>query len=137
MKQKLLYTFIFLLITTQVLSQINEDTIQLQEVEVTAKRALEDAGINKTVVDTIVLKDNVNLSLSDVLSENTPVFVKNLGRGALSTVSFRGTAPSHTDVLWNSISIKDPMLGQVDFSLIPVFLISEAKDDHLSFRSRG
>ncbi len=98
-------------------------TIAIPEIRVLAKRPIEETGITKTTVDTLILIKSINASLSDVLSETTPVFVKTAGRGAMATVSFRGTSPSHTDVLWNGISIKSPMLGQVDFSLIPIYLI--------------
>jgi len=106
-------------------AQNPKDTIKIGEVNVVAKKKLEEAGIEKIRIDTLVLRENVSNSLSEILSENTPVFVKNSGRGSLSSVSFRGTAASHTDLIWNGLSIKDPMLGQVDFSLIPVFLVDE------------
>ena len=130
MKIKSIYIAYLLLLANNIFSQIDVDTLKIKEVVINAKRPIEEAGINKTNVDTLVLQESVNLSLSDVLSENTPVFVKNNGRGAMATVSFRGTAPSHTDVLWNGMSIKDPMLGQVDFSLIPVFLIDNLSLKH-------
>ena len=130
MKFKHVNIVLLLLFANQVFSQIDKDTLKINEVIISAKRPLEDAGTNKTKLDTLVLQESVNLSLSDVLSENTPVFVKNNGRGAMSTVSFRGTAASHTDVLWNGMSIKDPMLGQVDFSLIPMFFIDNLSLSH-------
>jgi iron complex outermembrane receptor protein len=77
----------------------------------------------------MVLMQKVNLSLSELLSENTPVFIKNYGRGALATASFRGTAASHTQLNWNGLEINSPMTGMVDFSLIPVYLI-----DNLSLK---
>ena len=130
MKIKQLYIILLLLFANQVFSQIDKDTLKINEVTISAKRPLEDAGINKTKIDTLVMQKAINLSLSDILSENTSVFVKNNGRGAMSTVSFRGTAASHTDVLWNGMSIKDPMLGQVDFSIIPVFFIDNISLNH-------
>ncbi|MBI4648028.1 MAG: TonB-dependent receptor plug domain-containing protein, partial [Bacteroidia bacterium] len=113
--------FLFLFIS----SYSQDDTLKLKQVNIYAKRLLPDAGLIRNDVDSIILTEKANLSLSELLSENTPVFIKSNGRGALATISFRGTAPSQTDVLWNGISIKSPMLGQVDFSLIPVHLIDE------------
>jgi iron complex outermembrane receptor protein len=81
-------------------------------------------------VDTVVLRDKANLSLSQLLSENTPVFIKEHGRGALATASFRGTAASHTQVNWNGININDPMAGMVDFSLIPVYIVDDLNLKH-------
>ena len=85
----------------------------------------EKAGMKETVVDSIIILEKINLSLSHLLSENTPVFIKDHGRGALATASFRGTAPSHTQVSWNGININTPMAGMVDFSLVPVYIIDE------------
>ncbi len=81
------------------------------------------AGMKETKIDSLILLEKINLSLSDLLSESSTVFIKNHGRGALATASFRGTAPSHTQVSWNGININTPMAGMVDFSLIPVYII--------------
>ena len=101
----------------------------------------EQAGMKQTNVDSTVLQNKVSLSLSDLLSENTSVFIKNHGRGALATASFRGTSPSHTQVSWNGIHINSPMAGMVDFSLIPVYIIDELNLKHgsasLADRSGG
>lgn len=43
----------------------------------------------------------------------------------MATASFRGTAPSHTKVSWNGLELNSPMLGMVDFSLIPVYFTEE------------
>ncbi|MDD2196630.1 MAG: TonB-dependent receptor [Bacteroidales bacterium] len=124
----------FLILFTHVsFSQgIQDSTFQIQTVEITADRIFrkETAGMKETQVDTLVLLQKVNLSLSELLSENTPVFIKSHGRGALATASFRGTAASHTQVNWNGISINSPMAGMVDFSLIPVYIIDEMNLKH-------
>ncbi len=90
----------------------------------------EDAGMQQTLIDSLVLRNKLNQSLSDLLSENTPVFIKSHGRGALATASFRGTAPSHTTVSWNGIPVNSPMAGMVDFSLIPVYIIDDIQLKH-------
>lgn len=130
MKQTVLYIVFLLFFANISFSQNNKDTLKIEEVLISAKYPKEQAGINKTQVDSLILQKAVNLSLSDLISESTPIFVKNNGRGAMSTVSFRGTAASHTDLLWNGMSIKDPMLGQVDFSLVPVFFIDKLSLKH-------
>ncbi len=124
----------FLILFTHVsFSQgIQDSTFQIQVVEISADRIFrkETAGMKETQVDTLVLLQKVNLSLSELLSENTPVFIKSHGRGALATASFRGTAASHTQVNWNGININSPMAGMVDFSLIPVYIIDEMNLKH-------
>jgi len=108
------------------------DTIQIREVTVTGERIFkkEEAGIKTTRVDSMVMIDKINVSLSEILSQNTTVFIKDHGRGALATASFRGTAPSHTQVYWNGLTINSPMLGMTDFSLIPAFIIDDIELGH-------
>lgn len=96
---------------------------QLQEVVVTTRRPMKDIGVQKTVVDSAALKENIALSMADVLTFNSPVFVKSYGRATLSTVAFRGTSPSHTQVTWNGMKINNPMMGMTDFSTIPSYFI--------------
>ncbi|MDD2277519.1 MAG: TonB-dependent receptor plug domain-containing protein [Bacteroidales bacterium] len=111
---------------------IQDSTFQIKEVEIVAERNFrkEKGGMKETWVDTLVLLQKANLSLSELLSENTPVFIKSHGRGALATASFRGTAASHVQVKWNGININSPMTGMVDFSLIPVYVIDDMNLKH-------
>lgn len=104
----------------------------IKGIEVVASRIFkkEEAGMRETLVDSLVMINKVNLSLSDLLSENTSVFIKSHGRGALATASFRGTASSHTQVKWNGMDINSQMTGMVDFSLIPVFIIDDISLKH-------
>lgn len=64
--------------------------------------------------------------MADILTFNSSVFVKSYGRATLSTVAFRGTSPSHTQVTWNGMRINSPMLGMTDFSTIPAYFIDQA-----------
>ena len=98
----------------------------MDEVQVTAHRRLKDAGIQKTVLDTTVLHQSIALSMSDILTQNSTLFIKSYGRATESTAEFRGTSPSHTQVLWNGMKINSPMLGTVDFSTIPAYFIDQA-----------
>lgn len=119
-----------MLLCLQLFAQDMADSVfLLSPFEVSSSRLFEKetAGMKETSVDTLVLLQKINLSLSDVLAENTPVFIRNYGRGALATASFRGSAESHTQVSWNGININSPMAGMVDFSLIPVYVIDEVK----------
>lgn len=106
---------------------ITDSVFHIDGVSITSAQIFmkERAGMKQTDVDSTVLLDKRSLSLSDLLSENTSVFIRNHGRGALATASFRGTSSSHTQVNWNGININSPMAGMVDFSLIPVYIIDE------------
>ena len=103
-----------------------QDIVELEEFTITARRPMQDIGVQKTTFDSIALKENIALSMADVLTFNSSVFVKNAGRATLSTVAFRGTSPSHTNVSWNGMRINSPMLGMTDFSTIPSFFIDKA-----------
>lgn len=99
---------------------------KLQEVVVTANRPMKDIGVQKTTFDSLTLKENIALSMADVLTFNSSIFVKSYGRATLSTIAFRGTSPSHTQVTWNGMKINNPMLGMTDFSTIPSYFIDNA-----------
>ncbi len=86
---------------------------------VIGKRSMKDIGVQKTTFDSLALRENIALSIADILTFNSSVFVKSYGRATLSTVAFRGTSPSHTQVTWNGMRINNPLLGMTDFSPIP------------------
>ena len=98
----------------------------LPEVKVYHLRPMKEIGAQITRFDSLALKENVALSMADVLTFNSSIFVKNYGRATLSTVAFRGTSPSHTQVSWNGMRINSPMLGMTDFSMIPAYFIDDA-----------
>lgn len=116
---------LFVFSTETMLGQSVRDTIRIDEVEVFGQRKAEDAGVMQTKVDTLVLKALQSLDISELLSAHSPVFIKSYGRGSAASASFRGTAPSHTQVLWNGMTVNSPMRGDVDFSMFPVYFIDE------------
>jgi vitamin B12 transporter len=71
--------------------------------------------------DSAVLAQLRHGALPDLLMQHTPVYVREYGGpGMLATVSFRGTSPSHTALLWNGINLNQPTLGMIDYSLVPL-----------------
>lgn len=60
-----------------------------------------------------------------LLSERTPVFIKQYGPGQLATSAFRGGSAAHTALLWNGLPLNDPLNGQLDLSLLPVGLFDD------------
>ena len=130
MKTFLRKTAYFLCTSAIVLPAMAQDistkTHSLGEVTVTTRRPLKEIGIQKTMFDSLALKENISLSMADVLAYNSSVFVKSYGRATLSTVAFRGTSASHTQVSWNGMRINNPMLGMTDFSTIPSYFIDKA-----------
>jgi vitamin B12 transporter len=100
------------------------DTFKIQEVIISRKQiSSAQPGYKFYNIDSLRLKDYSLSPLTDVLDENTSLYIKNYGSGGTATSSFRGTLAGHTKVTWNGININDPMLGQTDFSLIPSGLV--------------
>ncbi|MBR1520024.1 MAG: TonB-dependent receptor [Bacteroidaceae bacterium] len=120
----------FLLFPVLLMAQEERKTVHLDDVQVVANRRLKDVGVEMTKLDTVILHDNISLSMADILSKNSTVFVKSYGRATESLVEFRGTSPSHTQVTWNGMRINSPMLGTLDFSTIPAYFIDEANLYH-------
>ncbi len=59
-----------------------------------------------------LLKNTTNLS--EVLRFQSPVYIKENGRGMVSSPSFRGTTAQQTAFVWNGININSIFLGQGD-----------------------
>ena len=107
-----------------------QEVVHLDDVQVVAQRRLKDVGVEITKLDTVVLHENISLSMADILSKHSTAFVKSYGRATESLVEFRGTSPSHTQVTWNGMRINSPMLGTLDFSTIPAYFIDETNLYH-------
>lgn len=123
---KRLIVGVLLLFPCVLMAQRLSKGLHIPEVTIYGKRPMKDIGVQKTHLDSVVLKENIALSMADILTFNSSIFVKSYGRATLSTVSFRGTSPSHTQVTWNGMRINNPMLGMTDFSMIPSYFIDDA-----------
>ena len=126
MYMKRLIVGVLLLFPCVLMAQRLSKGLHIPEVTIYGKRPMKDIGVQKTHLDSVVLKENIALSMADILTFNSSIFVKSYGRATLSTVSFRGTSPSHTQVTWNGMRINNPMLGMTDFSMIPSYFIDDA-----------
>lgn len=104
----------------------DDATHRLDEVVVWARRPMKDIGTTKTPLDSAMLKENVSLSMADVLAFNSSIYIKSYGRSTLSTVAFRGTSAGHTKVSWNGLELNSPMLGATDLSTIPAYFVDNA-----------
>jgi len=60
-------------------------------------------------------------NLSEVLRFQSPVYIKENGRGAVSSPSFRGTTAEQTAFVWNGININSNFLGLGDVNNIALF----------------
>ncbi|MBT6747308.1 MAG: TonB-dependent receptor plug domain-containing protein [Flavobacteriales bacterium] len=109
------------------ISQKLTDTITISEFEIAATKVSVEAPYKKQILDSSILGHYQSGKLSDMLLNETPVFVKSYGSGSLASLSIRGTGASHTQLFWNGISITSPILGQNDFSLLPVTTFDAAE----------
>ena len=66
----------------------------------------------ETLNEEDLLKNSTNLS--EVLRFQSPVYIKENGRGMVSSPSFRGTTAQQTAFIWNGININSVFLGQGD-----------------------
>ena len=119
----LIFSILLLAKGTIAFAQTLADTVNIEEIVVKGRAVSGASGFKISVLDSSVLNGYGQSNLSDVLMDNSPVFIKSYGLGSLATTSFRGTGAGQTQVLWNGTSINSPMLGQSDISLIPAGMI--------------
>lgn len=104
------------------------DTIRISEVVIRSKQIPSDLpGFKKIRIDSVLQNNYNHFSLSELLSESSPLFIKSYGYGGSAISSFRGSGASHTLVTWNGIGINNPMLGQSDFSLFSAGMIDNVQ----------
>ncbi|MBN3582745.1 TonB-dependent receptor [Algoriphagus aestuarii] len=114
---------------------IVQDTVVLSEVEVYAPKIERFAQGQKIQVwDKKSLENFEGRALSDLLQEQSPVFVRQYGAGMLASPSFRGTSAGHTALFWNGLPINSPSLGQSDLSILPVLAMDQVS---LQFGNAG
>ena len=124
---KRLLIILSILFTLGVAASAQNDTIMLESVEINAGYVFNKVSKEtlERKIDTAVIKRLQTRSLSHLLIQHSPVFIKTYGPGSSASASFRGTTASHTLVLWNGFQLNSPSLGEVDFSTIPVFFTDE------------
>ncbi len=105
--------------TDSIRMSIEADTILISK-----SRLQESGGSHHAVhLDKKMLEKYSSRSLSDVLTLESTMFVKNYGPGGISSLSGRGGGASHTAVLWEGFNLQSPMLGQADISLLPAIFV--------------
>ena len=117
--------FLLLLKGLTISAQKLSDTLHLDAVSVYGTVPVTQSVLNSKTIDPLILKQNFTTSLADLLTDNSSLYIKTAGRGTSATASFRGTAASHTRIIWNGISLNSAMMGLTDLSLIPVCFIDE------------
>lgn len=98
-----------------------EKSIELPHVSVTGKK--ERTGIP---LDSMLSFHSAQAA-TQVLSLHPAISLKNYGPGNSTSLSIRGTAASHSNILWKGIALANPMLGMNDLSILPGSLLEGAR----------
>ena len=115
MKYKIIFFLLFTCSFSEIFSQdIDLQTYVLDSVligNLTSKKRQKAYHI-------IVLPDSLesSASLSHLIENHTAIFIKEYGRGMLSSISLRGTGTAHTQIVWNGIAINSILNGQTDLN---------------------
>jgi len=105
---------------------IEHDTIKIHEVVISGKQLSSIMpGYKSLKIENESINNFCSSSLGEILTVLSPLSLKDYGAGGMSTPSLRGTAASHTLILWNGININNPMPAQSDLSLIIPDLMEE------------
>lgn len=105
-----------------------QDSVLLEAVEVID---VYGTATQRTSLDSVVLRLYQGSDLGDALQGSSGLYLRQYGaEGQLTSVSFRGTTPSQTQVTWHGVDINSQTLGQSDFSSIPMFLFSNVELHH-------
>ena len=122
MNKLLFISFCFLATTVlaQKIDSLDRITIpMLQEIILSDDKLIDwSMGASVQSIDSSLLQYN-SYDLAQLLASSSHIRIRTYG--ALATSSIRGAGASHTQVLWNGISLNSPMTGQYDLSLMPLF----------------
>lgn len=100
-----------------------QDTVRVERIEVIGSQRAEQRARMSFTIDSTTLATAAGSSTADLLRTSTPIIVRDYGRGARQSISFRGAASTHTSLYWNSLKVNSPIVGDIDFSLLPVYAI--------------
>lgn len=91
------------------------------------KKSLQDERLNSftpgmkiMTIDSQLMAQYSLQSLSNLLSQQVPVFIKSYGINSLATLNFRGSSSAQSQVLWNGIPLNNASLGMADISVLSV-----------------
>lgn len=89
--------------------------------ELTDKRLNSFAsGMKVLTIDSQYLQQYAYQSLSQLLTQQVPVFVKTYGINSMATLNFRGSSSAQSQVLWNGVPLNNASSGITDVSMLSV-----------------
>lgn len=95
------------------------DTVHIPQIDVSARRPVTQLGMVATTIDSAAMAQSGSQNMGELLSTNSPLYIKSYGGSSMATASFRGTAASHTQVIWNGIAVNSSSNGISDLALLP------------------
>lgn len=122
-KYSLVVVFVFIFCIA--FSQQKKDTMQLNEVDITDYRIHKSTdNFSQTKMDSAAQSAFLTSTMPQLLLQQNACLVKSYGQSNIASLGIRGSTAQQTAVLWNGLSINNPMLGQADISLLPVGLFN-------------
>jgi len=121
-------------------SQVVKDTLQEFQLKRKKQEHISDDarlqtfadGQKVTTIDSSLLQQYQLQQLSNLLAQQTNVFIKSYGLNGLATLNIRGSSAAQSQVLWNGVPVNNAALGMADVSLLPVSLMNKV---HLVYGS--
>lgn len=129
---KVLLFSLFVFNFNSLLSQTNDtNSLFIKEIIIIdSKEKIIQSSKKINHIDSTILLMNSLSSLSELLANQSSLHIKTYGNGNIATSSLRGGNANHTAILWNGLSIQNPMLGQTDLSLIQANIFDDFSVEH-------
>jgi vitamin B12 transporter len=77
-------------------------------------------GMKILTVDSQWMAQYALQNLSQLLTQQIPVFVKSYGINSMATLNFRGSSSAQSQVLWNGVPLNSASSGMTDVSMLSV-----------------
>lgn len=132
LRRALLVLFVFSGYPAASFGQIADSVFALKEITVSAARMgipATRAPQRITVLGQADIVATGSRTVADLLSARSGFFIRQYGQG-LATVSHRGGAAGHTQVLLDGLQLSDAQAGQFDLSLLPLHLFDSMEVLH-------
>lgn len=112
--------------TFKVSAQQDSIAVRIKELNIINTRLQElNGGTKIQQFDSLTLQQYQHSNLTELLSDESALYIKSYGVGSLASSSLRGGGASQTAVLWNGINMNSSMNGVLDFSLVPNLFFDE------------
>lgn len=126
-----IFIFLVILPTCLFAQTTKKDTVIIDEVQVTTNRQkIFSTGNNVYLIPKSIQKVYASQSISELLSDNSSVTINNYGVNGNASISICGAGANHTAVVWNGVSIQNPLNGGLDLSNVSVAFVDDIAIQH-------